>query len=69
MIRVKVYFKTNAVCYFPARDLRNARDMAARITREGLWLINEDGTEEYFPTTELHKAKILPDGYVEDKEV
>jgi len=56
---VRIYFKTNAEHEFPARDLRNARDIAARCTREGVWIINADKTEEYFPITEIHKAKIL----------
>lgn len=56
---VKVYFKTNAEYIFPARDLRNARDIAARCTREGVWIVNEDDSEEFFPITEVHKAKII----------
>ena len=67
-MEVKVYFKTNAYYVFPARDLRNARDIAARVTREGCWIINEDGTEEFFPITEVHKAKIIPDDYKYPKE-
>ena len=67
-MEVKVYLKTNATVRFPARDIRNARDIAAKITREGLWIVNDDGTEEYLPVTEVNKAKILPDGYKEPKE-
>lgn len=56
---VRVYFKTNREHEFPARDLSNARDIAARVTREGCWIVNGDGTEEYFPTHTIHKAKIV----------
>lgn len=57
---VRVYFNTNAEYEFPARDLRNARDIAARVTREGCWIINNDKTEEFFPITQIHKVKIIP---------
>ena len=56
---VRVYFKTNREHVFPARDIDNARDIAGRVTREGCWIINSDGTEEFFPITEIHKAKIV----------
>jgi len=57
---VRIYFKTNSEHEFPARDIRNARDIAARATREGVWIVNEDKTEEFFPIHEIHKAKIIP---------
>lgn len=57
--KVRVYFMTNREHVFPARDLDNARDIAARITREGCWIVHEDGSEEYFPVHVIHKAKIL----------
>ena len=57
---VRVYFNTNAEHEFPARDIRNARDIAARVVREGAWIVNEDRTEEFFPPHTIHKAKIIP---------
>jgi len=57
---VRVYFKTNKEWKFPARDIGNARDIAARCTREGVWVVNHEGTEEFYPVTEIHKAKIIP---------
>jgi hypothetical protein len=56
---VKVYFKTNKEWVFPARDLGNARDIASRIVREGAWLGLENGDEEFYPTAEVHKAKVF----------
>ena len=62
--RVRIYFGTNAEHEFPARDQRNARDIAARCTREGVWIVDpKDKTEEFFPTHVVHKAKILPPDY------
>lgn len=57
---VRVYFNTGREHYFPARDIGNARDIAARVTREGAWIVHADGTEEHFPVHTIHKAKILP---------
>ena len=56
---VRVYFKTGKEHTFPAREIGNARDIASRVTREGAWLI-VDGIEEFYPITEIHKAKIIP---------
>lgn len=55
-IRVKVYMKSNAIHYFPARNINNAREIASRITREGLWL--EDPEEVFYPISEVYKVKI-----------
>ena len=60
-MKVKVYLKSNAEIYFDARDVRNAREIAKRIVSEGLWVTNEDGTEEFYPTDQLYKVKILPE--------
>jgi hypothetical protein len=67
-MKVKVYFVTNGTYYFPARDRRNAREIAGRIVREGCWIINDDGTEEMYPPDKVFKVKILPDEHVEPKE-
>jgi len=56
---VRVYFKTNREHLFPARDLDNARDIAARCVREHVWIILDNGQEEFFPPTEIHKVKIV----------
>lgn len=68
-MKVKVYLKSTARHYFPTRDLRNAREIAYRIITEGLWIINNDATEEYYPIQQIYKVKILPDNYKESKEV
>jgi len=57
---VRVYFKVNKEWEFPARDIDNARDIAARCTREGVWIVNSNGTEEFYPVAEIYKAKIIP---------
>lgn len=58
-MKVKVYFTSNATYYFPARDLRNAREIAKRIVMEGCWIINADKTEEFYPTHQIYKVKVL----------
>lgn len=58
-MKVKAYLKNCATYEFPARDLENAREIAYRITTEGLWKKHDDGTEEYYPITEIQKAKII----------
>jgi len=58
-MKVRVYFTTNATHDFPARDKRNAREIAKRIIMEGCWIINEDETEEFYPITQIFKVKIL----------
>lgn len=67
---VRVYMKSNAIHEFPARDLSNAQEIAARATREGLWVI-EDGDHVYYPITEVYKAKVVMSGasydYAKDK--
>jgi len=59
-MKVRAYLKTNATVEFPARDIFNAREIAKRIITEGLWIINDDGTEEFYPITQVWKAKIIP---------
>lgn len=56
---VRVYFQTGREHEFPARDLSNARDIAARCVREYVWIILPNGEEEHFPPTEIHKTKIV----------
>jgi hypothetical protein len=57
---VIAYLKNCATYRFPARSLENAREIAYRIITEGLWVIHDDGTEEYYPITEIQKAKVTP---------
>ncbi len=57
---VRAYLITNEVYEFPARDLNNARETAARITREGAWVILGKGVECYWPTDKVFKVKIFP---------
>lgn len=54
---VKVYFLSNAEHNFPARDERNAREIAKRIVTEGVWVINDD-SEEFYPITQVYKVKV-----------
>ena len=58
-MKVRVYFTSNANYDFPARDLRNAREIAKRIIVEGCWIVNKDKTEEFYPTRQIYKVKIL----------
>ena len=57
-MEVKVYLKSNAIALFPARDRNNAREIAKRIITEGLWVIDEDKTESYYPVDQVYKVKI-----------
>ena len=58
-MKVIVYFMSNAMHEFQARDERNAREIAKRIITEGCRVINGDGTEEFYPITQIYKTKIL----------
>ena len=55
---VRVYFTSNAEHTFPARDLRNAREIAKRVVTEGVWIINDD-SEEFYPIAQIYKVKVL----------
>lgn len=56
---VRVYFLTNREHRFPARNLDNARDIAARCVNQHVWIIDDDGDEEFFPPSQIHKVKIV----------
>ena len=56
---VKVYFISNATHYFPARNIKNAREIAKRVIMEGCWIINDDDSEEFYPIHTIFKVKIL----------
>ena len=58
-MKVKVYFTSNAEHEFVARSKRNAREIAKRIITEGVWIINDDGSEEFYPTNQIYKVKIV----------
>jgi hypothetical protein len=58
MYEVEAYLGTHRREKFPARDLGNAREIAARICAEYLWVVNDDGTEEFFPPDKVYKVKI-----------
>lgn len=60
---VVMYLKSNRRHIFPEPeeklyDLAHAREVASRIVSEYGWIINSDGTEEFYPITEIEKAKI-----------
>ena len=57
---VWVYLKPDGSRSFPALDLKSARDFAVRTITKGLYIENEDGTGEYFPSSEIHKVKVVP---------
>ena len=59
-MKVAAYLTTNAIHEFEARNMRNAKEIAKRIITEGLWIVTEDGTEEFYPITQVWKAKIIP---------
>lgn len=62
MFTVRAYLKTNEIYEFPARDINSARETAARIAREGLWVIHSKGHETFWPPEKLHKVKFFPKG-------
>jgi hypothetical protein len=55
---VRVYTVFHATHEFKARDIENAREIAKRITTEGLWLCEEEG-EVFYPVHQIVKARIL----------
>jgi len=57
-MKVKVYMLSNAIFYFKARNINNAREIAKRIITEGLWT-EEEGNEEFYPITQIYKVKII----------
>ena len=57
---VRCYLSSNATIEWPARDIRNAREIAKRVIVEGVHEINQDGTEEFYPIQQVYKVKILP---------
>lgn len=57
--KVRVYFHSTREHEFPARDIGNARDIAARCCQQHVWIIHPNGDEEFFPPTEIHKIKIV----------
>lgn len=60
MYEVKVYFMSNAEHCFPARDKRNAREIAKRCIVEGVFITNDDNIEEFYPPHCIYKVKIIP---------
>ncbi|KKM05982.1 hypothetical protein LCGC14_1748580 [marine sediment metagenome] len=58
-MKVRAYLKHNVTHEFPARDTNNAREIAKRICGEGLWVVNEDEDEVFYPITEVFKVKIV----------
>jgi hypothetical protein len=58
-LQVKVYLTSNAEVIFPARDIRNAREIAKRCITEGVWVENENKTEEFYPINQVYKVKII----------
>lgn len=58
---VRAYLKVNVTHEFPVRSKEHAREIAARISREGLWVVYGDGREEMYPITEIFKVAILPE--------
>lgn len=58
-MKVKVYLTSNAEIFFPARDERNAREIAKRVITEGVHVSNKNNTEEFYPITQVYKVKII----------
>lgn len=56
-MRVKVYMTSNAIFYFDASDIDNAREIAKRIITEGLWVNKKE--EQFYPITQIYKVKIV----------
>lgn len=57
---VTAYLSAGLTHQFPARDAAHAREIAGRIIREGLWIVNQDGSEEFYPTDRVFKVKAAP---------
>jgi len=48
---VNAYLTCNVVHQFDARDIANAREIAKRIITEGLWVIEDNEDEVFYPIT------------------
>lgn len=60
MWKVTAYLTAGLTHSFDAKDQKHAREIAGRIVREGLWVVNPDGSEAYFPTAVLFKVLLCP---------
>lgn len=58
MYRVTAYLTAGLAHEFPAKSLNHAREVAGRIVREGLWVVEADGTELYYPAGLVFKVKV-----------
>ena len=61
-LEVHAYMQGGEIYKFPARDMNHARQIAGRIVSEYLYIIQSDGSEEFYPPDKVYKAKIVPDG-------
>ena len=58
-MKVRAYLKHNVIHEFPASDTNHAREIAKRICDEGLWVINDEEQETFYPITQVFKVKIV----------
>ena len=56
---VNAYLTCHVVHQFDARDIANAREIAKRIITEGLWVIEDDDNEVFYPITQVYKVRIV----------
>jgi len=58
MWKVTAYLSAGVQHSFDARSQKHAREIAGRIIREGLWVVHDDKTEEYYPSNLIFKVKV-----------
>jgi len=61
MPTVKVYTVYNTTREWSVESTDKGREYAKRIITEGLWYIEEDGTEVFLPVHRVEKVKVIPD--------
>ena len=60
MFQVTAYLAAGVTHAFTAESLVKSREIANRIIREGLWVVEQDGTELFIPTVHIFKVKVTP---------
>lgn len=58
MHTVTAYLEAGVVHEFDAESVEKAREIANRIVREGLWVVEKDGTEVFIPSARVFKVKV-----------
>lgn len=59
-MKVKMYLKSGGCHEFPAKNITQARKKATEIVCSYGVVVSDDGTEEFYPITQIEKVKVVP---------